>query len=209
MPAFLAARTLGCMAKAAALGFRLHTGWAALVVLAGAPGRFEVLLRRRIELLPSGDSIPRFIYHQAAELPPSEAAELVQRGEDASRQTAHLVVNEVLLHLRTPVLELKAAGIPSGSRPVPRDLSAVLRSHPLIHTAEAELFRRAITFACESCFLPVISGREREVWPNVASAWGVKEAGLRKQIEELRTSVGAPWGTDQKTAAAFALLALR
>ncbi len=197
------------MAKAAALGFRLHTGWAALVVLAGAPGRLEVLLRRRIELLPAGDSIPRFIYHRAAELPASRAAELVQRGEDASHETARLAVDEVLKHLRSLVLEVKAAGIPSGSRPVPQDLSAVLRSHPLIHTAEAELFRRAITSACKSCSLPVISAREREVWPNVASAWRLKEAGLRKQVEGLRASVGAPWGSDQKTAAAFALLALR
>jgi hypothetical protein len=197
------------MAKAAALGFRLHTGWAVLVALAGVPGKFEVLFRRRIELLPAGDSIPRFIYHQAAELAPARAAELVQRGEDASRETAHVAVKEALKHLRSLGLEVKAAGIPSGSRPVPKELSAVLRSHPLIHTAEGELFRRAITSACKSCSLPVIFAREREVWPNVASAWGLKEAGLRKQVEGLRASVGAPWGSDQKTAAAFALLALR
>jgi hypothetical protein len=111
------ALTLSGMAKPAALGFKLHTGWAVLVVLAGVPGRLEVLLRRRIELLPSGDSIPRFIYHQAAELPPAPAAEVVQRAENASLQTAHLVVNEVLEHLRSLVLEVKAAGIASGARP--------------------------------------------------------------------------------------------
>ena len=197
------------MAKAAALGFRLHTGWAALVVLAGVPGKLEVLFRMRIELLPAGDLIPRFIFHQAAELPPAQAAELVQRGEDASRETAHVAVKEVLQHLRSLGLEVKAAGIPARSRPVPQELSAVLRSHPLIHSAEGELFRRAITSACKSCSLAVISAREREVWTNVASAWGLKEAGLRKQVEGLRASVGAPWGSDQKTAAAFALLALR
>ena len=197
------------MTKAAALGFRLHTGWAALVVLAGAPGKLDVLLRRRIELLPAGDSIPRFIYHQAAELAPAQAAELVQRGEDASHETAHVAVEEVLKHLRALGVEVRAAGIPAGSRPVPQELAAVLRSHPLIHTAEGELFRGAITSACKSCSVPVITGREREVWGNVASAWGVKEAGFRKRIEGLRASVGAPWGSDQKTAAAFALLALR
>ena len=40
----------GQMARAsAAIGFRLHTGWAALVVAAGRPGKVEVLLRRRFE----------------------------------------------------------------------------------------------------------------------------------------------------------------
>jgi hypothetical protein len=85
----------------------------------------------------------------------------------------------------------------------------VLGSHPLIHTAEAELFRRAIRSACKSWSLPVISAREREVWPNAARAWGLKEAELRLQVDRLRTAAGAPWGTDQKTATAFALLALR
>ncbi|HEY6369282.1 MAG TPA: hypothetical protein VIX37_01775, partial [Candidatus Sulfotelmatobacter sp.] len=68
---------------------------------------------------------------------------------------------------------------------------------------------RAIASACQNSGLAVISAREREVWLNAADAWGVQEAGLRKAIDGLRQSVGAPWGTDQKTASAFALLALR
>jgi hypothetical protein len=117
-------------------------------------------------------------------------------------------VNEVREHLGSLVLEVQAAGIASGARPVPQDLSAVL-AHPLMHTAEAEPFRRAIRSACKSWSLPDISAREREVWPNAARAWGLKEAELRLQVDRLRKAAGAPWGTDQKTATAFALLALR
>ena len=36
--------------SAAALGFRAHSGWAALVAVAGTPQSGQVLLRRRIEL---------------------------------------------------------------------------------------------------------------------------------------------------------------
>jgi hypothetical protein len=71
------------------------------------------------------------------------------------------------------------------------------------------LFQRAIVSAGQSCGLAVISAREREVWLNAANTWGLKEAGLRKQVDGLRKSVGPPWGTDQKTATAFARLALR
>jgi len=197
------------MATPAALGFRMHTGWAVLVAVAGVPGKFEVLLRRRIELLPPGDSIPRFVYHKAAELPLSQAADLVQRAEAASQQTARIAVKDVLDHLRSLAFVAKAAGISRGSRPVPEDLSTVLRSHPMIHTAEAALFQRALACACQNCGLTVISVREREIWGNAASSWGLKEVELRKQVDELRKSVGAPWATDQKTATAFALLALR
>jgi hypothetical protein len=196
------------MAKPAALGFRLHTGWAALVVVAGEPGKLEVLLRRRIELLPSGDSVPRFVYHKAAELPPAQATELIERAVEASLQTAGIAVNEILDHLRTLALVTKA-GIPCGSKPAPKDLQAVLRSHPAIHTAEGALFQRSLASACEKCGVTVISAREREVWLKAADAWGVKEAVLRRAVDALRKSVGAPWGADQKTATAFALLALR
>jgi len=197
------------MAAPAALGFRLHTGWAALVAIAGVPGKFQVLLRRRIELLPRGDSVPRFVYHKAAELPPSEAVELVSRAEVASEESARTAVKEVLEHLGSLAVTVKAVGIPCSSRPVPTDVSAVLRSHPMIHTAEGFLFQRAVRSACEVCGLAVISAREREVWRNASTSWSLKEEEMRQQIDGLRKSVGAPWGTDQKTATAFALLALR
>jgi len=202
------ALTLSCMAASAALGFRLHTGWAALVAIAGVPGKFQVVLRRRVELLPRGDSVPRFVYHKAAELPPPQAAELVRRAETASEESARAAVKEVLDHLHSLAVAVKAAGIPSGSRPVPSELSAVLRSHPMIHTAEGALFQRAVTSACQSHDLAVFSVREKEVWQNAASRWNLKEQELRQQVDGLRKSVGAPWGTDQKTAMAFALLAL-
>jgi hypothetical protein len=197
------------MAAPAALGFRLHTGWAALVAIAGVPGKFQVLLRRRVELLPRGDSVPRFVYHKAAELPPSEAAELVSRAEAASEESARTAVKEVLDHLGSLAVTVKAGGIPCSSRSVPTDLSAVLRSHPMIHTAEGVLYQRAVTSACQVCGLAVFSVREREVWRDAARSWSLKEEEMRQQVDGLRKSVGAPWATDQKTAMAFALLALR
>jgi hypothetical protein len=79
----------------------------------------------------------------------------------------------------------------------------------MIHTAEGVLFQRAVTSACQVCGLAVISVRQREVWRNASTSWSLKEEELRRQVDGLRKSVGAPWGTDQKTATAFALLALR
>jgi hypothetical protein len=79
----------------------------------------------------------------------------------------------------------------------------------MIHTAEGALYRRAIASACEGSGLAVISVSNREIWGKTADAWSVKEATLRKQIDGLRKSAGAPWGSDEKTATAFALLALK
>lgn len=196
------------MPSIAAFGFKPHTGRAVLVAVIGTPARFEILLRRRIELLPAGDVIPRFMYHRAAELPLPEATRLIQQAEVAARDAARLAAGEAIDHLRALHVTAKSAGIASGSKPLPTDLAAILRSHPMIHTAEAALFQRAIVSACEDCGLAVTFSPEREIWEQTARAIGSKEAALRKRVEELRKSVGAPWGSDQKSATAYALLAL-
>ena len=66
-----------------ALGFRAHSGWAALVAVAGSPRPacppIEPLVidRRRIELARAG--VPVQPYHAAAELELKQAAELIAR----------------------------------------------------------------------------------------------------------------------------------
>jgi hypothetical protein len=197
------------MAVRAALGFKLHTGWAMLVAVAGQPGEIQVLFRKRIELLPPDESVPRFVYHEAAELPLARATALVERAREASRKAAQLAIKDVLRDLDSRGAKASVCGILSGTTPVPDDLSRILRSHPLIHAAEGALFRQAIVSACESCGLTVIVTSERQVRSRAAAAWGLTEAGLRKEMNALRKSVGPPWSADHKTSTAFALLALK
>ena len=197
------------MAVRTALGFKLHTGWAMLVAVAGQPGEIQVLFRGRIELLPPDESVPRFVYHQAAELPFSQAATLVKRAREASQKAARSALKNVLSDLDSRGAKPDVCGVLSGSTLVPDDLSRILRSHRLIHAAEGALFQQAIVSACESCGLTVTAAREREVWSRGATAWGLAEPGLRKEMDALRKSVGAPWSADHKTAAAIALFALK
>jgi hypothetical protein len=197
------------MATHAALGFKLHTGWAMLVALAGQPGEIRVLFRGRIELLPLDESVPRFVYHQAAEMPLARASALVKRAREASQKAALLAIKSVLRDLDSHGATAAACGVLSGSTAVPDDLPRILRSHPLIHAAEGALFQNAIVSAGESCGLAVTTVREREVWSRTAAAWGRTEAGLQKEMDGLRKSVGAPWSADHKAAAAMALLSLK
>ncbi len=197
------------MAVRAALGFKLHTGWAMLVAVTGQPGEIQVLFRGRIELLPLDGSVPRFVYHEAAALPFPRATELVTRAREASQRATRLAIKDVLRELDSRGAKAAVCGVLSGSTSVPDDLSRILRSHPLIHSAEGALFQQAIVAACESCGLPVTAAREREVWSRTAAAWSIAEPGLRKELDALRAAVGAPWTADHKTAAAIALLALK
>lgn len=203
------ALTLPYMAALAALGFKLHTGWAVLIAAGGTRGKFEVLLRRRVELLPPGDAVPRFVFHKAAELPLNHATELIERAEAASRGAARTAMKDIVHTLASLDVVAEAAGIPDGPGAQPKELSAVLRSHPAIHTAEAALFRRALLSACEDSGLVPIFSRERDVWLRAANTWDLKESALKRQVDCLRKFVGSPWGADQKIAMAFALMAMR
>ncbi len=197
------------MTQRAALGFKLHTGWAALVAVAGRPGEIRVLLRRRIELLPPNSSIPRFVYHVASEMPLAQATELVHRGTKAAQEAACLAVKNAVEELRSRGVRVDICGVLSGSTVVPNDLAAILRSHPMIHSAEGTLFQNAIVSACERRGLTVVLLREREVWVRAAAAWDVTDPALRKNVDGLRKSLGPPWSADHKSATAIALLALK
>jgi hypothetical protein len=176
------------------IGFRMHTGWAMLVALSG-----DLVLRRcRVELYPARG---RFVYHEAAELDLSEAAELVKAVRGIAGENA-------LTALRSAIDGLKVAGacVPTGSSPVPEDLATVLHSHARIHTAEGALYAGAIVSACEQMEIPVITVRERDVWARAAAGIGVGEAQLRAQVDALRKVLGPPWTADHKIATAAAMI---
>jgi hypothetical protein len=198
------------MTQRAALGLKLHTGWGVLVAVAGRPSEIQVLLRRRVELLPPNSSIPRFVYHVASEMPlTEEATKLVKLGTKAAQEAARLAVKDAMEELSSRGVRVDVCGVLSGSTVVPNDLAAILRSHPLIHAAEGVLFQNAIVSACEGRELPVVLSREREVWVRAAATWDIAEPALRKSVDGLRKSLGPPWSADHKSATAVALIALK
>ena len=173
------------MTQRAALGFKLHTGWAALVAVAGDPEKIQVLLRQRIELLPPDSSIPRFVYHAASEMPLTEATKLVKLGAKAAQEAARLAVKDAMEELSSRGVRVDVCGVLSGSTVVPNDLAAILRSHPMIHSAEGVLFQNAIVSACEGRELPVVLSREREVWVRAAATWDIAEPALRGWVAQV------------------------
>jgi len=106
-------------------------------------------------------------------------------------------------------IRIDVCGVLSGATVASNDLTAILRSHPMIHSAEGVLFQNAIVSACEGRGLSVILSREREVWVRAAATWQMTESGLRKKLDGLRKSLGPPWSADHKSATAIALLALK
>ena len=190
-----------------ALGLRAHSGWAVLVALRGPSSSLVVVDRRRLVLCD--DSFPRQPYHTAETLPAAKALTLVTR----SLETAHSLAREALASavrdLRAAGQEVAGAGLLVGSgRPLPRELPALLRSHPLIHTAEGEMYREALRLGCERASVAVVGFREREIESTASERLKLTPDALRLRVAALGKPLGPPWSQDEKLAALAAWLVL-
>ncbi len=195
-----AARTL------VALGLRAHSGWAALVAIAGSPGSPKVIERRRIELTAPG--IVRQPYHAVEGLSLKKADHYIRRCISGTKLLARKAFRSVIKELEGNGYGVVACGVLLASgRPLPK-LVVILGSHPLLHTAEGELFRNALIHAGECCGLSITRVRERGLFASAESILGFTAGDLQRRIAEMGRPIGPPWSQDQKFAALAAWLAL-
>jgi hypothetical protein len=192
--------------KLAALGFREHTGWAALVAVGGSGRAPHVVIRSRIELC--NENLPRAVYHAARDLDLPAAQRLVHKVEVAARRAAEGQLERTMDQLAASGYQVGAAAIAGGARRLGSDLAEILASHPLVHTAEGQLYREALADAAEHRGLPVVRFLQQELFEEAAKQVGLSEESMRAQLTGLGRALGPPWGKDQREAAAAAWLAL-
>jgi hypothetical protein len=198
------------MSSPAAIGLRAHSGWAAAVALipCGAGDSPVVVMRRRIEMQERGASGPSQPYHAAVGLDLREAGQVISNcaGRAAGLATAGL---------RRMVEDLEQLGhrvagcglLLASGRPLP-PLEKILASHPLLHTAEGELFREALRAASVACGLPLVEVRERELFTRATTELGATHEQIQRHLAAMGKSVGPPWRQDEKFAAVAAWLAI-
>jgi hypothetical protein len=155
----------------------------------------KLYLRHRVELLDN--SVPRFVYHAAAEMPLADAQTLIHQAEAIALEHAQRAIADAVK--KTPVI---ACGVAVGSTKLPGDLPTILRSHALIHAAEGVLFQNSVVAAAKQHGLAVTATREKGLWAALDPA-------LQKRIEALRFEFGPPWTVDHKIATAVALASLK
>src|SRR5260370_10878022 len=129
----------------AAIGFRAHSGWSALVVVAAGPRSPVVVDRRRIELADAAILGAKQPYHAAEPLKLKEAEAYIQRSLDQARLLAQRALKAAIHDVRQSGHEVIGCGVVVASgRPAPA-LAPSLASHALLHSAQGELVRDALT----------------------------------------------------------------
>lgn len=192
--------------RRAVFGLRAHSGWAVLVTVAGPGTAPTVVNRRRIEL---ADQPPAQPYHRAAKLQDlAAAAAVIQEVRDDANVRACAAMTTAVADARTSGYDVRRAALLVSEARVLPPLDAILASHPLLHAAEGELFRQAVTTGCEHCTLRVTQLSERSLYEDGSRVLELPPATLRTRLAAFGQSLGPPWTADHKNAALAAWLML-
>ena len=194
--------------KQAALGFRVHSGWAAVVAVCLDRGLPVVLARQRVHLVETFTYEFRQPYHTAEKMPQGQAREFISRMRTESRRLAYRAVQELESRTQEQGVKLTRCGLLLASgRPLPV-LEKILASHALIHTADGELFREALLRASARRRLRDFTIKEKELLDRAGQVFRAKPNELMRRVTELGRPFGAPWSQDEKFATLAAWLAL-
>jgi hypothetical protein len=182
-----------------AIGLKTHTGWAAAVALAGPPAAPEIVAKRRIDLALTFDE--GAVYHKGQELLPADAEAFIRSSEERLTGLAREALRALAVEVRAARGEPEQTVVVGGSgRPLP-PLASILKSHPLVHAAEAELYRRVLLRASEASGIPARQVPGAELAALAAAALGGSPAALAARLAALGRASGRPWTQDQREAA--------
>ncbi|HKE90851.1 MAG TPA: hypothetical protein VKB45_10960 [Gemmatimonadales bacterium] len=187
-----------------ALGLRIKSGWAMVVLIAGPARSPRVLDRRRIELSDPARPRTRQPYHAGfgtAQTSQAVIRRLVRRIERCAARSLRQLVRE---YGRSGVRP-RTAGIVVGSVIDPNRIG---NPHIRAHALEGALFRRVAAEALRALRIGSTVVIEREVYGTAARAARVTERQLKGIVAELAGQVSGRWRSEEKTAAAAACLAL-
>jgi hypothetical protein len=195
-------------ANSAALGFRVHSGWVAAVALGGSPRSPEVIDRRRIEVVESGSPGGVQPYHVARTMDLAKAEEFIKSVIVAVDRSTLLAVRAFAEAINGKGHAISCCGIVLASGRALPSMEGTLRSHAMVHSAEGELYRAAITRAAKNLNWRCVRVPERDLYKVAAKHLRIPEPTLKTRITEMGRALGSPWSADEKCATLVAWLAL-
>jgi hypothetical protein len=191
-------------AQSAAFGFSAHSGWAAMVVLGSAASNLSVLARARVELIDDHDPESKQPYHAVEFLCVEEASGRLRGYLEVATAMAHSAIETQYAAVKQRGYQVKSVGIVESSGRKEISLSSILKSHALIHAAEGDHFRNALSAAAQGLGLRVSRIQARGLEDHAVSHLRLPLKSMLDTVSDLGRQVGPPWGADQKKAALLA-----
>ena len=192
-----------------ALGFKAHSGWASLIVVAASGENVEIIDRRRIELIEEGELWAKQPYHAAEELESKEAHLVVKKGVASAQRVADRRIKEIVRRYAQSEYEMKACGVLI-PEPMPDwSTDEILSVHFRMHKAEGVLFPAALCRAAEKNGLMNVAIPEKQLDELASKALRKSGSEIAKMLAAIGKAIGPPWTKDQKLATIAAMIAMR
>jgi hypothetical protein len=192
----------------AALGLRVHSGWATLIGIAEPKGAPVCLLRRRIELVAGTSENARQPYHAAQGLDLAKAARLIEKVREAAEERGHDELRKAAQELASQGAKVRACGVVAGGSATRPELAKALASHPMVHAAEGVLFREVAIAASRRLRVPVAAIPEKELGGEAERSLELGQAAIETRLLSYKKVMGAPWRKDEQQATLAAWIAL-
>jgi hypothetical protein len=188
----------------AAIGFRVKSGWATAVLVAGTVEAPRIIDRRIIDL--SDPSIPatRQPHHAGMGTLQTDQA-VVERLRKIIIEAANRSVTDLIKDQGAAGRRVRSAGLVVGSD---IDPAKVANPHIRAHALEGRLFRTVLEDALQSCAVACTVIVERNAYARASERLQLPPQKLKQTVTDLGRAFGGPWRADEKTAALAAWLAL-
>ena len=196
-------------ARPAAIGLSPHSGWAAMVVLEDSAAGLQVLARSRVDLIDSHDPESKQPYHAVEFLCVEEATGRLNGYMATARTLAVEAIRSQARSLQERGYQLKSIGILDSASRKSSSLSSILASHALIHAADGNHFRNALSAAAELLGHQVCRIPARALQDQALERLHLPKKRVLDAVNDLGKQVGPPWGNDQKQAALLAWILLK
>ena len=187
-----------------AVGFRVKSGRAIAVLIAGSVQSPQVLDRRSIDLCDPAIPDSRQPYHaRMGRLQTDEAK--VERLRKVIHGAAQQSVSELFENYCISGHRIGAVALVIGSD---IDPATVSNPHIRAHALEGRLFRTALEEAIRPWDLPCSAIVERHLYSRAAGVLRRSQFELKRVVAELGQTMGSPWRADEKAAALAGWVAL-
>jgi hypothetical protein len=195
-------------AQTAGLGFRVKSGWAAVVLLTDTAHSPQLADVSRIELCDPRLPETRQPYHAAmGEL--ETDSKTLKRRERIVRCISQQSLAKLLVGYRQKGFRIRRAALVVGSQ---IDPAGIANPHIRAHALEGRLFRSLVEQALQDHEIPSDVLLERNAYASVAARLKQSSDDVKRAIQDLGRSAPAkdgPWRAEQKLAALAALFVLR
>jgi len=191
----------------AAIAFKAHTGWASAIVVAEADPGIEILAKDRVKMLDGFQAAA--VYHRGHEggLSADQARPIIESALRDSVARAKESIAGMAASAADRCSLDRAVVLAGAGRPLPA-LDVILRSHPLVHAAEGELYREAVTLACEALGYRVLRVPSKGLGAQAQKALGLTGRAVDAQLASAGAASGRPWAAEQRECALAAWIAL-